>query len=397
MGFKWTTAIDKLSKMRKRKRVVQGGTWAGKTYNIIALEIDYAIKHKTKTTFVAETFPAVREGCLAIFQEIMQETGRWREHQYQRHIHQYTFSNGSVIQFRAFDTEGKAKSAGKRDRLFINEANHVEYEIAHQLIIRTSGVSWMDFNPDNEFWAHTEVLTEEDTEFILLTYRDNEQLPQTILDDINEKIKKAKAGSKYWQNWVKVYVDGEVGSLVGTIFEDWEIIDKIPDGEDQDEEGKKIGPAELLGYGMDFGYQNPAAVVAVYQLDGALYFDEVIYETKLTNQDLAEMLLEYGVTDELIYADSAEPKSITEIERYGLNIHPCDSKTDIRSYAIKRMQNQTFYVTAQSEGMISELRNYVWGKDTKGQPTGKPKKANDHLIDAAVYFIGTLDKFDGTY
>lgn len=384
--FKWTDSIDKLSSLKKRKRVIQGSTWAGKTYNIIALEIDYAIKHpKTKTTFVAETFPAVREGCLSIFKEIMEETNRWVEYHFKSNISEYKFSNGSVIQFRAFDTEGKAKASGKRDRLFINEANHVQWEIAYQLIIRTNQVIWFDFNADAEFWAHDEFVGQDDCDFLKLTYRDNDQTSQSILDEIATARIKAANGANYWINWVKIYADGEIGNLVGAVFEDWEVVDKIPEG------------AELLGYGLDFGWQVPSALIAVWSFESRYYLDEIIYDSKLSNQDMADMMLDYGIEDELIYADNAEPKSIEEISRCGLNIHGCDSKTDIRDYAIKKMNNDTFYITDSSEGIKQEFRKLVWGKDSKGRPTGKPKKGNDHGCDAVIYFIGTADKYDGTY
>lgn len=384
--FKWTTAIEKLITLKKRKRVIQGSTWAGKTYNIIALEIDYALKHPgTKTTFVAETFPAVREGCLNIFREIMQDSQRWEDQRFNGGLNQYQFDNGSLIQFKAFDTEGKAKAAGKRDRLFINEANHVAWSIAYQLIIRTSGVIWIDFNADAEFWGHTELLPNKDAEFLKLTYKDNEATPQSVLDEIAEARRKAEEGSKFWANWVRVYADGETGHLIGAVFEKWEEVDEIPQG------------AELLGYGADFGWEVPTAVIEVWEYEKRYYLNEVIYENKLSNQDIGEMLLDYGLDSHLIYCDSAEPKSIEELQRMGLNAHPCDSKQDIRDYAIRKLNNDTFFVTKESEGLIRELRSLVWGKDSKGQPTGKPKKGNDHACDAVIYFIGTIDKFSGIY
>ena len=81
--------------MTARKRVVQGGTSAGKTHGIIPIEIDYATKHpKTLITFVAESIPAVKAGCVKIFKDVMQETGRWRESGWLGSPLQYTFSNG---------------------------------------------------------------------------------------------------------------------------------------------------------------------------------------------------------------------------------------------------------------------------------------------------------------
>ena len=157
--FARTTAINKLLAMKARKKVVQGGTSAGKTYGIIPVIIDWAARNeRKKITIVAESIPAVKDGAVDIFKNVMIDTDRWVEDRWLGNPMQYTFDNKTVIQFKSFDSVGKAKAAGKRDTLFMNEANHISYPIAHALMIR-SKQTWIDFNPDNEFWAHTEVLT----------------------------------------------------------------------------------------------------------------------------------------------------------------------------------------------------------------------------------------------
>ena len=158
--FKYTTAIKKIRSLKARKCVIQGGTSAGKTYAIIPILIDLACKQSgLKITVVAETIPAVKDGAVDIFKEIMHNTGRWMEDGWIGNPMEYTFKNKSRIQFKAFDTEGKAKASGKRDILFINEANHVPFIIADALMVRSKKV-FIDFNPNNEFLAHTEVLKE---------------------------------------------------------------------------------------------------------------------------------------------------------------------------------------------------------------------------------------------
>ena len=177
--------------MNARKRVVQGGTSGGKTHGIIPIEIDYCIKHpKTLTTFVAESIPAVKAGCVRIFKDVMEDTKRWNRENWLGSPMQYTFSNGSIIEFKSFPTIGAAKVAGKRDRLFLNEANHIPFLIADALMIR-SRETWIDFNPDNEFWAHTETLQEPNSEFLLLTYMDNEACPKETIQDLQTKMSKA--------------------------------------------------------------------------------------------------------------------------------------------------------------------------------------------------------------
>ena len=216
-GFIRTTAINKIRAMKARKKVIQGSTSAGKTYGIIPELIDRAIKEpKLKITVVAETLPAVKDGCKDIFQEVMVNTNRWIQDHWIGNPMEYTFSSGSRMQFKSFDSVGKAKAAGKRDILFLNEGNHIPYPIADALMTR-SKETYIDFNADEEFWAHTEVLTEPNSEFLKLTYLDNEALPKEILEEL--LIKKSKAfhdiniteeeglyhefniKSHHWANW----------------------------------------------------------------------------------------------------------------------------------------------------------------------------------------------------
>jgi len=185
--------------MTARKKVIQGGTSAGKTYAILAVLIHIAAKAKTEISVVSESIPHLRRGAMKDFGKVMQWTNRWRDEGWNKTLLTYTFANGSTIEFFSADQEAKLRGA-RRQVLYINEANNIEFEAYHQLAIRTSEAIYIDFNPVSEFWAHTEVLAEQDSELIVLTYRDNEALPATIRDDIETAQVKA-ATSTYWANW----------------------------------------------------------------------------------------------------------------------------------------------------------------------------------------------------
>lgn len=374
MAFVYTTAIRKMLAMTQRKRVIQGGTSSGKTYGIIPIIIDKAARTPLlKITVVAESIPAVKDGAVKIFKDIMFDTGRWIESHWIGNPMEYTFSNGSIIQFKSFDSVGKAKASGKRDILFLNEANHISFEIADALMIR-SKVTWIDFNPDNEFWAHTEVLPEHNAEFLLLTYKDNEGLPSETLEDLLIKIEKAKT-SDYWANWCRVYVDGEIGNLQGSVFENWSQCDEIPKD------------AEFISYGMDFGFTNdPSTLIAVYRYNNELYLDELIYQTKLTNSDLIAKLKELNVYQhQMIVADSAEPKSIEDIRRAGFRIDGAKKGADSIRNSIDTLQAYKLCVSKRSINLIKELRNYKWVTDKDGKSTSQPIDNYNHAIDAIRY------------
>jgi len=379
--FKRTTAINKMLKMTARKKVIQGGTSAGKTYGIIPILIDKAIKiNGLKITVVAETLPAVKEGALDIFKNVMFDTGRWIESNWNASSLTYTFLSRSRIQFKSFDSVGKAKSSGKRDILFLNEANHIPFEIADALMIR-SKETWIDFNPDNEFWVHKETLKEPNSEFLLLTYHDNEGCPIETIEDLKIKQEKAKTSS-YWENWCKVYIDGEIGSLEGVIFNNWQTIDVLPND------------ARLLGYGVDFGYSNdPTAIVEVYKWNDKRIVNEICYQKELSNSQIAKLI----TTKNIAYCDSAEPKSIAELVSYGVNATAVRKGTDSINFGIQVMQEQDYLITKQSTNLINELRKYAWDKDKKtGATLNKPIDLFNHAIDAFRYHemesIGTPNK-----
>jgi len=377
--------------MDARKRVVQGGTSGGKTHGIIPIEIDYCIKHpKTLTTFVAETIPAIKSGCVKIFKDVMEDTKRWNPDGWLGSPMQYTFSNGSVIEFKSFPNIGAAKVAGKRDRLFLNEANHIPFLIADALMIR-SRETWIDFNPDNEFWAHTETLQEPNSEFLLLTYLDNEACPKETIQDLHTKMLKAfydtngdwndKANIKneYWANWCRVYVKGEIGSLEGVIFNNWSIIDNLPP------------EARLLGYGLDFGYSNdPTAIVEVYKWNDKRILNQICYSKGLSNKQISK----YIDTNLPCYCDSAEPKSIDELYSYGVNAYGVTKGKDSINYGIQIIQDEEYLVTSSSLDFITELRKYAWFKDkVTNEKQNKPIDNWNHAIDAWRYHeMETLGK-----
>ena len=296
MNFVVTTAIKKLSKLKKRKKIIQGGTSAGKTFGIIPLLIDKAIKNKDcEISIVSESVPHLRRGALKDFLKIMIMTNRFRDNQFNKSMLKYKFLNGSYIEIFSIESADKLRGA-RRHVLYVNEANNIPFDAYNQLAIRTSGDIWIDFNPTSSFWAHTELKNNEDTDFLKLTYLDNEALPDTIVKDI-EKAKDKAHKSTYWRNWWNVYGLGEIGSLEGACIKDWQ---------------EKLLPSEarILCYGMDFGYSNdPSTLIALYKYNNSYIFDEVFYKKGLLNSEISNILKSETVKD-IVYADSAEPKSI---------------------------------------------------------------------------------------
>jgi len=369
MSFRTTTAIKKIYSLKKRIKIIQGGTSAGKTFGILPILIDKAIRTAgIEISVVAETIPHLRRGALKDFLKVLKWTNRYNDEQFNKSLLTYNFKNGSVFEFFSADDSSKLRGA-RRDILYINECNNVTFESYNELAIRTKKEVFLDFNPANEFWVHTELKDEPDADFIILTYKDNEALDNSIVEQIEKNRDKASI-STYWANWWRVYGLGEIGMLEGVIFSNWKQIDSIPKD------------ARLIGIGLDFGYTNdPTAAVEVYTWNGQRILNELVYRTGMINSDIAKILPD----NVPIYADSSEPKSIEEIRRYGKMIKGVTKGKDSINFGIQIMQSQEYLVTSNSVNLIKELRSYVWDNDKTGVRLNKPIDYNNHSIDATRY------------
>ena len=367
--FKRTTAINKILRLKKRIKIIQGGTSAGKTFGIIPILIDRASKTPDmEISIVAESIPHLRRGALRDFEKIMKWTGRYVDARFNKSLLKYQFGNGSFIEFFSADDSTKLRGA-RRDILYINECNNVNFEAYNELSIRTKKEVFLDFNPANEFWVHTELKDEPEADFIILTYKDNEALDTGIVHQIEKNRLKA-ATSTYWRNWWKVYGLGELGMLEGVVFSNWKPIDIIPED------------ARLLGIGMDFGYTNdPTTIIEVWKYNDLRILNEVAYSTGLLNDAIAKKL----PSNVAVWADSAEPKSIADIMRHGIMIKGVTKGKDSILYGIGIMQEMEYLVTSQSTNLIKELRSYCWATDKTGKRLNKPIDNFNHAIDAVRY------------
>lgn len=374
--FIYTTAIRKLRTLTKRIKVIPGGTSGGKTYGILPILIDKAARHQNlEISIVSESIPHLRRGAMKDFEKIMRTTNRWVQDHFSKTLLKYTFASGSYIEFFGADQADKLRGA-RRHILYINEANNVLFDAYLQLSIRTSNEVWLDFNPTNEFWAHTELLNDTDAEWLTLTYKDNEALSESIVKEIEKAKEKAKFSS-YWENWWKVYGLGQLGVLDGVIFSNWTTIKEIPK------------EAKYVGTGLDYGYSNdPTAIIDKYTYNGQTIYDEVLYQKGLLNSEIAKVLKSFP---RRVVAESAEPKSNAELKSYGINVLTAIKGKDSINFGIQIIQENPFLVTQSSTNLINELRKYSWDKDRSGNPLNTPIDMFNHGIDA-IRYVESYDK-----
>lgn len=358
--------------MKASERVVvnQGGTSSGKTYSIMQVLYVLGMKEAHSViTVCGQDVPNLKKGAYRDAKTILdssEELRKWypNVNEGDRLI---KCINGSLIEFSSFKDAQDAKS-GKRDYLFINEANGISYEVYWQLAIRTRKRIFIDYNPTARFWVHDEVLGREGVRLIISDHRRN----LFLSDEEHQRIE----GIEDAELW-KVYARGLTGMIQGLVLTNWDIVDAMPPREEW----------KMSALGLDFGFTNDeSALEHVVQAHGDLWVDELIYSTGLTNPDIASRAKNQGVgSEQQIIADCAEPKSIRELQAQGLWVTASPKGADSIVSGLDILRRYRIHVTRRSLGIISNMRSYKWANDRDGNMTNKPEDKNNHGIDAIRY------------
>jgi phage terminase large subunit len=360
--------------------VHSGGTSSGKTYSILQALCTIACYNNLTITVIGEDIPNLMVGAYRDIQSIIASDKFYQQQiiDHNKSRRTYTFKSGSIIEFGSRSDSQDAKS-GKRDILFVNEANGIPYQIFEELQVRTSRLVIIDFNPTAMFWAHERLLPNPDVVWINSTFRDNPYIDSSIQAKIlsyeptPENIKRGTANEYRW----KVYGLGEVGRLEGLIFPDFKVTSDYP------------SEYKWRVFGMDFGYTNdPTTLIEIRYAHGNLYFKQHIYETGLTNPDISAKLsnMEFDKNERII-ADSAEPKSIEELRRMGWNVKGAIKGSDSIINGIDAIKRYPLYIDSKSRNLIEEFGSYTWKKDKNGNALNVPIDAFNHGIDASRYAI----------
>ena len=350
----------------KKIIINQGGTRSGKTYNILLFIIFYYCLRNTKKiiTICRKTFPALRATVLRDFLSILRKYDLYREDKHNKSSSEY-YLFGNLIEFISLDQPVKVRGR-KRDLLFINEANELYYEDWQQLLFRTSEKIILDYNPSEEYhWIYDQVIPRDDASFLKTNYLDNPFLEKTLVDEI-ERLK--YTDEEYWQ----IYGLGEKGISKAVIFNYYEY---------------NILPheAKFIAMGMDFGFTNdPTSLVGVWINGLDLYIQEYLYRTMMTTNDIHNVF-KNNITDQVIYADSCEPRTIEELRRMGWRIRPSLKGRDSVNAGIDLLKRYKIHIHKDSTNAIQEFRNYKWVEDKTGKLTNRPEDKNNHITDAVRY------------
>lgn len=378
-----TSILAKTLQMAEVKKIILeiGGSRSSKTWSIFQFFIINALQGKNwDITIARKVFKDTKGTLLKDFQTLIEKykLDVTPEINFNRADQIYSL-NGSTFEFFGLDNSGKLHGKSQ-DWFWLNETIEIERKHFDQLEMRTRIGAILDLNPsDDTHWVF-DLEKRPDVGAIHSTMLDNPFLEQVIVD----KIKSYEPNDINYTNgtadlymW-EVYGLGKKAKLQGAIFENWDIVDTIPT------------TSNLIGYGLDFGYTNdPTALVAVYIQDNELYLEELLYETKLVNEHIAEKMRICDVkSDDIIIADSSEPKSIEEIARSGFSrITGVEKGQDSVKFGIDLMHKYKIHITKRSSNLESELRKYKWSEDRNGNNTNKPVDAYNHAIDATRYVV----------
>jgi len=363
---KVTTVLDKNEReYRKKTRIVinEGGTGSSKTYSLAQLFAAILFSERgIVISVVRKTLPALRATAMRDFFNILKKWGVYREENHNKSENIYIYK-GSMIEFFGIDQPLKVRSR-RRKYLWLNEANEFHLEDYRQLAMRTDGQIFLDYNPSYfNHWIYDEIQTRKDCVIIRSTYKDNPFLQEGIIKEIESYRNKDK---NYW----RIYGLGLRGIAETLIYNHWQLCDGLPEN-----------PDEVI-YGLDFGYNNPSALVEIAIKDKKYYWRERLYESFLTNTQLIEKLIKLGIIKtSYIYADSSEPARIEEISLAGFNILPANK--DVND-GIDFIKSHDFYITKDSLNALKETKSYSW-KIKNEKPIDEPLKVNDHLMDAGRY------------
>lgn len=363
----------------------QGSTSSSKTFSILQLLAFLAATDTEPkiTTVVGQDMPNLRTGAMRDLDRVIGISAFLRSNLLpgsegkNKANSTWKFKSGSIIEFKSYENSLDAQS-GKRDRLFLNEANGIALDIYTELHDRTSELTILDFNPTSRFWAFKLYEGNPNASWILSNFTHNQYAAKGIVKSLLEY--KTKNPGR-WQ----VFGRGLLGKSEHNIYKNWSIV-----------EGPFPDQGKLYGKGLDFGFGNaPTSCIRCCIYDGALYMQVIVHKKGIKDSELSDNIYKHDHWDEIIVADSASPMSIDTLNEYGLLVEAVKKTPNSVEEGIKILQEWEFRVIREGSGPLEhELENYVYKIDPDGQ-LGKPIDKHNHLMDAlryyAMYFLTQVE------
>lgn len=378
--IEYTNVFERNYFSEKKINLNEGGAGSSKTYSICQmLLMRFINRNRYKLLVTRKTLPALRLTAYKLFTDMLIDYGYMKYCEWNKSERVITL-NGKIVVFTSIDDPIKIRSTDFND-IWMEEANEFKYDDYMTLKTRLRAAvdagsvnqMFLSYNPtDAHGYINSTVKYQNDTELIKSTYLDNPFLDSdyiAILEGLKEQD----------ENYYRIYALGEYGTLTGIIYQPL-AMKEFPDEFDE------------VIYGLDFGFNNPTALCRIGVKDGNYYITELLYESKLTNNDVIKRLESFGInqSDEM-FADAAEPNRIEEISRAGYNIQPADKSVKDGIDYVKQ-NNKIIFTCGDNVNLNNEWKTYCWKKNKDGEFLDEPVKYNDHLMDAVRYALYTHSK-----
>jgi len=366
----------------KKKIVInRGGARSSKTYSLMQLFIQkFLTERKKRFLIIRKTLPALKVSVWETFKMVLDDFGMNTSSFKQEKVMMNFYYMDNLLHFGGLDDPEKIKST-EWNYEWLEEATDFTLQDYEILKLRLSAFSsdrkrnqmFLSFNPiDEEHWIKTDIMdnvNEEDKAEIVSTYKDN-----PFLSD--DYIKQIKALENQNRNFYRIYTCGEWGRLEDLIYSNYNEVEADPDEGDYQE----------IIYGVDFGYNNPSTLLKIWVGEDKVWEKGLLYRSGLTNQELIkefDKLIPLDLRNCPIYADSAEPDRIDEINRAGYLCIPFKKgqKSVINGINFIKMLKIRI-VNSGDDKLLKEKRSYSWKTGKNGKPTDEPVKFGDHYMDA---------------
>lgn len=375
---------------KKRFRVVKGSRGSKKSVTAAYWIIINMMAYPESNALVLRRYErTLRDSCFAVLQWVLNQlcvASYWKVTT--SPLEMTYLPTGQKILFRGLDDPLKVTSItvkhGVLNFVWCEEAyevesedtfNKIEMSIRGQMPKGYFKSFILTFNPWSECWLKKRFFDnpDDDTLAMTTTYTCNEWLDESDLKQFERM--KEQAPRRY-----RIEGLGEWGISEGLIYSNTERRDiKLQDF---------IGKRENIAfYGLDFGFTDPTAFVGGFinfELK-EIYILMELYEPGLTNQDIAERLKTMGIRHEVIKCDAAEPKSIEELRKAGINAKPASKGPDSVKFGIQKLQNFKIIYSPDCVNFEHEIKNYCWAKDRQGKQTDTPDHEYSHLMDGLRY------------
>jgi phage terminase large subunit len=360
--FNWN--YDALRDDKVRFIINQGGSRSSKTYSLCQMVIVYCLTTPNKmVSIIRKTFPTLRGTVMRDFFEVMNDLGLYNQSSHHKTENIYHFPNGSMVEFFGADNEQKLRGR-KRDVLWINESNELNFEEFTQLNMRTTEKLIFDFNPSENFHWLYDLISRPESILIHSTYKDNPFLSESQVKEIENLI-------MYDESYYKIYALGEKGSGKTTIYTHWKYYETLPEIKD-------------TVYGLDFGFNHPSSLVEMNWIENTCYVRQLIYQSGLTSMDLVKIMDDLGVNKKKeIACDAARPEIIEDLRRRGYNAKPAIK--DVKG-GIDSVKSSQLFIHKESLDILKEISSYKW-KTNGDILLDEPVKVYDDAMDAIRYAI----------